>query len=120
MILAQIEEWFHTGLAGIRAADGTIAYRAVVVRPRLVGDLTSVAGRYETPRGTIRSAWEIDGRTFRLAVDIPADTGAEIWVPLRGGHLVYRPQRAEFLRTEDGYAVFRVKAGSYTFVSATR
>ena len=27
MILAQIEEWFHTGLAGIRAADGSTAYR---------------------------------------------------------------------------------------------
>ena len=28
------------------------------------------------------------------------------------------PERAEFLRTEDGYAVYRVGSGVYTFASA--
>ncbi|MGW3352399.1 family 78 glycoside hydrolase catalytic domain [Nonomuraea rubra] len=49
MILAQIEEWFHTGLAGIRPAPGTIAYRRLVIQPKPVGDLISVKGSYETP-----------------------------------------------------------------------
>ena len=33
MILAQIEEWFHTGLAGIREGEGSIAYRTLVIQP---------------------------------------------------------------------------------------
>ena len=57
MILAQIEEWFHTGLAGIREADGSTAYRRLVIQPKLVGDLTSVQGSYRTPHGVARSAW---------------------------------------------------------------
>ena len=39
MILAQIEEWFHTGLAGIRTAAGSTAYRKLVFQPKPVGDL---------------------------------------------------------------------------------
>lgn len=40
MILAQIEEWFHTGLGGIR--PGATAYRTLVVQPKPVGDLSYV------------------------------------------------------------------------------
>jgi alpha-L-rhamnosidase len=39
MILAQIEEWFHASLAGIRPAGGAAAYRELVFQPKLVGDL---------------------------------------------------------------------------------
>ena len=119
MILAQIEEWFHTGLAGIRPADGTVAYRALVVQPKVVGDLTSVKGSYETPHGVARSEWARTDRWFRLTVEIPTNTSAEVWVPLRGGHVVATPRRAEFLRVEGDYAVHRVPSGTFVFITAT-
>ena len=52
MILAQIEEWFHEGLAGIRAAGGSTAYRELVIQPKVVGDLTSVEGSYRARRAS--------------------------------------------------------------------
>jgi alpha-L-rhamnosidase len=119
MILAQIEEWFHTGLAGIRPGDGTVAYRALVVQPKVVGDLTSVKGSYETPHGVARSEWARTDRWFRLTVEIPTNTSAEVWVPLRGGHVVATPRRAEFLRVEGDYAVHRVPSGTFVFITAT-
>jgi len=117
MILAQIEEWFHSGLAGIRAVDGTTGYRSLVIQPKLVGDLTSVTGRYETPHGVARSEWTtVDGR-FTLAVVVPPNTAAEVWVPLRGGHFVRVPDRAELLRVDGDHAVYRAPSGAFTFVS---
>lgn len=118
MILAQIEEWFHTGLAGIREADGATAYRALAIQPKVVGDLTFVKGSYNTPQGVVRSEWtRADGR-FTLTVTVPANTTAEVWVPLRGGRVVHQPRRAEFVRVDGDYAVYRVGSGSFTFATA--
>ncbi|WP_239123207.1 alpha-L-rhamnosidase [Rhizocola hellebori] len=117
MILAQIEEWFHTGLAGIREASGSIAYRALVIQPKIVGDLTSVKGSYQTPQGIVRSEWSKGPNRFELSVSVPPNTTAEIWVPRQGGRVVREPRRAEFVRLDGDYAVYRVPPGSFTFVS---
>ncbi|TYB50572.1 Bacterial alpha-L-rhamnosidase [Nonomuraea sp. PA05] len=118
MILAQIEEWFHSGLAGIRAADGSVAYRELVIQPKPVGDLTFVKGSYTTPQGVAKSEWSRGQRTFRLTVEIPPNTAAEVRVPAEE-----RPaassQRAEFLRMDGGHAVYRVPSGTYTFSATT-
>jgi alpha-L-rhamnosidase len=118
MILAQIEEWFHTGLAGIRT--DAIAYRTLVIQPKPVGDLTSVTGSYETPQGTVRSAWTRASDRFTLTVSVPANTTAEVWVPLQGGRVVLAPDRAVFQRVDGDYAVYRVGSGSFRFASAKR
>jgi alpha-L-rhamnosidase len=119
MILAQIEEWFHTGLAGIRAADGSTAYRDLVIQPKPVGDLTSVKGSYSTPHGVARSEWTKTDRWFKLTVEVPANTTAEVWVPASGRRPAVAPDRAKFLRLDGNHAVYSVASGSFTFVAAT-
>jgi alpha-L-rhamnosidase len=115
MILAQIEEWFHAGLAGIRAADGTVAYRELVIQPKVVGDLTFVKGSYRTPQGEARSEWRRDGDRVRLTVTVPPNSTAEVWAPTLGGKAPRTPHRATFLRIDGGYAVYRVPSGTYTW-----
>ncbi|MFC4018451.1 family 78 glycoside hydrolase catalytic domain [Micromonospora sp. GCM10011542] len=117
MILAQIEEWFHAGLAGIRAAEGTTAYRDLVIQPKVVGDLTFVKGSYTTPQGTARSEWTRTGDSLRLTVTVPPNSTAEVWVPTLGGTVTGTPHRTKFLRTEGDYAVYRAPSGTYTFTT---
>ncbi|MFC5823272.1 family 78 glycoside hydrolase catalytic domain [Nonomuraea insulae] len=119
MILAQIEEWFHSGLAGIREADGSTAYQKLIIQPKPVGDLTFVKGSYGTPQGLARSEWSRGQRTFRLTVEVPANTTAEVWVPAKDRRPTASSQRATFLRMEGNYAVYGVPSGSFTFVAAT-
>ncbi|WP_430781467.1 family 78 glycoside hydrolase catalytic domain [Actinoplanes sp. G11-F43] len=117
MILAQIEEWFHAGLAGIRAADGSIAYRELVIQPKVVGDLTHVKGHYTTPQGTARSEWRRDGDRIRLTVTVPPNTAATVYLPTLGRAPGDTPRRARFLRTEGGYAVYQMPSGTRTFTT---
>jgi alpha-L-rhamnosidase len=51
-------------------------------------------------------------------VTVPTNTSAEVWVPTQGGMVVDKPDRADFVRVDGGYAVYRVASGSYTFTVA--
>ncbi|RSM56863.1 alpha-galactosidase [Actinoplanes sp. ATCC 53533] len=115
MILAQIEEWFHAGVAGI-ASSG----ERLVFKPKPVGDLTRAAGSYETRAGTARSTWvRKDGR-LTLSVTVPANTQAEVWVPTTSERDVRASGRATFQRIDGAYAVYAVPAGSHTFTAPAK
>jgi alpha-L-rhamnosidase len=113
MILAQIDEWFQTGLGGIQAA--TNAYGTLVVQPKPIGDLRYVRSSYDTPQGTARSSWTRNDERFTLKVTIPANTTAEVWVPAGNGE-VTAPPRASFERVDGRYSVYTVPSGQFTFV----
>jgi alpha-L-rhamnosidase len=115
MILAQIEEWFHTGLAGIREAPGATSYQKLLFQPKVVGDLTFVRGSYETPHGVARSGWTRQDGRFRLTVTVPPNTAADVWVPTQGGSVTHASPRARFLRVDGGYAVYHVPSGTFGF-----
>jgi alpha-L-rhamnosidase len=115
MILAQIEEWFHTGLAGIRTAD--VAYGKLIIRPKPVGDLRNAQGSYSTPHGTARSGWTKSGDRLEIKITIPANTTAEVWVPAKDAAAVQAPSRATLQRVDGGHAVYTVPAGDFVFVS---
>ncbi|MEU5877873.1 family 78 glycoside hydrolase catalytic domain [Spirillospora sp. NPDC047279] len=116
MILAQIQEWFHAGIAGIRTAPGAIAADRLIYQPKPVGDLRYAHGTFATPYGTARSAWTTTQHTFRLQITVPAGTTAEVRVPA-DGRPGPTPPRATFLRLADGHAVYTVPAGQFTFTA---
>jgi alpha-L-rhamnosidase len=84
-------------------------------------------------RGLIRSGWQRDGESRRLTLDVtvPPNTSAEVWLPggARGearvresGVILDREQRegarrgaAVFVRAEEGWSIFDVGAGQYSF-----
>ena len=117
MILSQIEEWFHTALAGIRQPRGGVAYRHLVIDPRPVGDLTYAEGTYRTPHGVAATRWTRQQGVFRLRVEIPPNTTAEVRVPTGGRALQSASEGARFERLEGGRAVYGVASGVHEFTA---
>jgi len=114
MILLQIDEWFNAGLAGIRQAPGSVAYDRVIVKPQAVGTLTHVAGRYETPHGTVSSEWTRGANGISsMQVSVPAGSTATVYVP--GEHIVATSGAATPKGVDGGYSVFDVAPGDVTF-----
>jgi alpha-L-rhamnosidase len=123
MILLQIEEWFHTGLAGIKQAPDSVAYRELIYKPTPVGDLTHAKGHYTTPQGTARSEWRRDATGItRFDVTVPANTKATVYVPAKSPSQTFVATGsgdARYVRYEDGYQVYDVAAGDVTFLQGT-
>lgn len=110
-MFGSIGEWFYRSLLGINpAAPG---FKKIIIKPQPAGDLTFAKGSYESPYGTISSDWKITNGKFNLKVGIPANTSAEIWVPLKYGKV----SGGKLLREEKGYAIFGTGSGNHIFVS---
>jgi len=123
-MLGQIEEWFYHDLAGIQNAPGSAGFKAIVIDPQPVGDVTWAKASYESIRGEIVSDWKRDGNAFTLKATIPPNTTATVLVPAKSAGAVREggkpaPQSAgvKFLRFENGRAVFAIESGSYEFKS---
>ena len=123
MILLQIEEWFHTGVAGIKQAPDSVAYRELIYKPTPVGDLTHAKGHYTTPQGTARSEWRRGAAGItRYEVTVPPNTKATVHVPATSPSQTFVATGsgdARYLRYEDGYQVYDVAAGDVTFLQGT-
>ena len=61
LMLGHLMDWFYIGLGGISQSKTSVAYKEVVIKPEMVGDLTWVKSSYQSPYGEIRSDWEKSG-----------------------------------------------------------
>ena len=119
--LGSVGEWLYRCVAGIDADSP--GFGRVLIRPRPGGSLTYARASYDSVRGPIESGWELSGGRLRLRVKIPANTTATVHIPTtdaagvtEGGKPPGEAGSVEFLRAEDGAAVFAVGSGEYEFV----
>ncbi|MET9762286.1 alpha-L-rhamnosidase [Streptomyces sp. NPDC006372] len=110
-----VGEWMYASIAGI--APGEPGYRKVLVRPRPGGSLKRAQGRLNSVRGPISTRWTLDGEKFSLSLGVPANTTAEVWIPLRRDADEVTHGAAQLQRTEDGCAVFLAPPGHHRFVN---
>ncbi|WP_409102185.1 family 78 glycoside hydrolase catalytic domain [Streptomyces galilaeus] len=133
---SNVATWFYQGLAGIKPTS--TAYETLRIRPYIPSaavnsrvpantddtdlapaTLDHVSASIDTVRGKVSSEWRRrpDGR-IDLAVTIPYNTEAEIWVPTQGA-AVTAPRGVAHVRDDTSggaaYRVYRARAGSYRF-----
>jgi alpha-L-rhamnosidase len=110
-------EWLFSDVAGIELLER--GFKKIRVRPRIGGGLSSAQAWHDCIHGRIESRWKVDGREIALAVEIPANTRAEVWIPtsdpksLREGGKPW----AGTVRSEPGYAVIETGSGKYAFTA---
>lgn len=124
--LGCVNEWLFTQAAGVDT-DGA-GFRSIIIRPEVIHPdqgFQWVKAKYDSIRGPITSSWKIEGEKFHLNLTIPANSTAMVYVPAReaadvteGGRPIARANGVNFLRIENGRAVFEVGSGRYKFTSA--
>jgi len=126
--LGSIEGWFYRDLAGIKpAAPG---YARIAIRPHIPAGLDHVSASVRTVHGIVGSRWDQRNDELRLAVTIPANTTAQVFVPAASpdevteGHQPARPaagaEGVRFIRMDEDRAVFHIGSGTYHFRTGNR
>lgn len=118
MLLGDLVTWYYQYLGGIRPDSANPAYKKIIMKPLVVGDLKKVNAAYHSPYGWIRSRWEDDGKTFTWNITVPVNTRAEVYVPAASDKQV-KADGTRLLRTEGAYVVYEAGSGEYKF-SATK
>lgn len=77
-MLGHAEEWFYRGLGGISVDFSAPSDRRLVIRPNLVGKLTSVQTRYVSAWGPIESNWMRGSAQTEYEFNIPANATATV------------------------------------------
>jgi alpha-L-rhamnosidase len=116
--------WFYRNLAGMQADPEEPGYRHLVFRPQPVEQMDWVSYMNQTPYGEGGIRWKNKKDVFSMEVTVPVSCRATVYVPTSDSSQVYegkiRANEAseagvEFVRMEEGYAVYGVKSGLYHF-----
>ncbi len=124
IMFGDISAWFYKALAGINLDPAAPAFRHIIIKPNVVGDLTSARATYDSIRGRIVSDWKVDPDGFHLSVTIPANATATISLPVSDPGKVTEGRASattaagvKSLGAKEGRAVFEVGSGTYQFAT---
>lgn len=80
-MLGHIEEWFYSGLAGIRPDPASPGLSNILIEPVPAGDVRWVKASLETYRGTVAVDWRLEGGRISLTLDLPPGMTADVRLP---------------------------------------
>lgn len=78
--LGAVADWLHRSVAGL--APAAPGYRRVRIAPRPLAGLDHASARHVTPYGEASVSWVRDGDDIVVTAEVPANTTAELDLPL--------------------------------------
>ncbi|MEI6676977.1 MAG: family 78 glycoside hydrolase catalytic domain [Mariniphaga sp.] len=124
MLLGDLIIWYYENLAGIKADPEIPAFRHIIMKPYVLGDLKYVDASFNSSYGIIKSAWKLENDKFKWNITIPANTTATVYVPtinkeevMEGNKPAFKSDGVKFIRWENNWAVFEIKSGNYALIS---
>ncbi|MEU9661734.1 family 78 glycoside hydrolase catalytic domain [Streptomyces chartreusis] len=108
-------QWLYENVAGLRPGDA--GYATFTVRPDARTGVDWARTSIRTVRGTAGVAWSQTAAGFTMEVRVPVGAIAEVHVPAAGRDEVTVPDGARHLRTDSGFAIYRVPHGTWRFTS---
>ncbi len=124
MLLGDLIIWFYEDLAGIKTDPNTPAFKHIIMKPNIVGDLTNVTASYNSIYGEIKSAWKIKNEKFIWNVSIPPNTSATVYIPTRKNEIIMEGKKIvkdakgiRFIREDGDRKIFKIVSGEYFFTS---
>ncbi|MGF7231078.1 family 78 glycoside hydrolase catalytic domain [Arachidicoccus sp.] len=125
MLLGDLLIWLFEDQAGIKSDPNDIAFKKIIMHPRIDTKMQFVNASYHSPYGEIRSDWRKEGHLFIWNISIPTNTSAEVYIPYanngtiieEGNEDLAHLKDGHFLRKEKGYMVYNLGSGTYHFKS---
>lgn len=118
--LGTCTEWFYRSVLGIDLLEP--GFKKILIRPQPDARMTWAKGSYNSPYGHIATDWIVNNDSFTLAVTIPPNTEAEVYIPGNDSKKIYengisveKNKDIKILRQETDATVLRIGSGNYRF-----
>lgn len=123
--LGSIGEWMWSSVAGIDQKDDSVAFRDLVITPRLGERLTWVTASFDSPRGLVEVEWRREDGHVGGRLVLPPGRPVEVRVPGREVEDVTLDGRAagdhpavERVSAADGTVTLLLQPGSWSVRSS--
>jgi alpha-L-rhamnosidase len=117
--------WFYRKLAGMNSDPRQPGYRHIIFKPQPAAGIGSASYSNLTPYGEAGISWKKEPGAFILDITVPVGATATVYVPAASeksvtekGKIIEQPATITFSHMEQGYAVYNVASGRYSFASA--
>ena len=112
-----IGDWMYRVVAGIDTKSDTPGYKHIIIKPHTGGKFTYANADYETNYGKVSSHWKVDSTAFNLDVEIPANTTATVYVPVKNNNstVLESGNAVKPGKFEDGYMALDIGSGDLSF-----
>jgi len=121
-MFGSVSEWFYRSLAGINPAGDACGMDKLLIKPFTGGGLQFVKCDYRSIRGRIISEWKNQGGSLNWKLVIPPNTRGQVYIPahavediFESGLPVQQVRELNFVRMENGFALFNAVSGEYHF-----
>ncbi len=127
IMFGDVSAWFYQYLAGIRLADNVsaiartadpnaVAFKSFVICPEPVEGLDWAKAEHDSPYGMIRSSWKRENGVFELEVDVPVNTTATVYLPVKPD-VKNVTADVKPVPSDRPRMAFKVGSGRYVFVA---
>lgn len=83
-----IGNWLYSYVTGIQNSPQNTGYKNIIIKPYPDKKLSFAKAEYHSIYGIIASHWQQDANRFRLQVTVPANTTAEIHLPVENANSI--------------------------------
>jgi alpha-L-rhamnosidase len=119
-----VGEWMQSVIGGLATDPRQPGYKHALVRPRPGGGLRFARASLQSVHGRYATEWTVDEARLTLAVTVPANASATVFVPgvgegsrvSEGGKPPEQAEGVHLVRHDPGVAVYEVGSGAYRFV----
>ena len=119
-----VAAWMYNYSLGIERDQRSPGFKHFFLHPEVdpSGQMTFAKGYYESMYGRIESEWEMKGDKAIYHFVVPANTTATVFIPAsrkhdvtEGGTPVSSKRGVQFVKFEEGKAIYEVRAGTNMF-----
>jgi alpha-L-rhamnosidase len=111
-----IGDWMYRVMAGLDTYEDGPGYKHIKIKPHIGGGFTHATASLQTYYGKLGSGWKLEGDKLVMDVEIPVNTMATVYVPVKSGESVTERFGAiADAKIEEGYKVFILGSGAYQF-----
>jgi len=121
MLLGDLLSWYYESIAGIKTDKNEVGFKKIILKPAFPVGLNAAKASHLSPYGLIKSEWQKVDNNLEWNITIPANTTAEVTLPLYSDIKINgKNAQKSILKTDNTGISFLLGSGSYKFTTKTK